>query len=223
MELNRFYDQLLQFSLFQGLSRNELLQLAGNTKFGFQKVPAHKTVVREGDACNQLIFLISGQLDVTTWSDDHSYHVVERLHAPWLLQPEVLFGAQPRYTASFKAETEAHFITLSKDEVLRLLDDFLIFRINLLNTMSTLSQRSGHLPWRRSPQTLRHRIIRFLLDHSTYPAGRKEFFILMRQLAAELNEQRLNVSQVLNDMQADGLIVLHRGRIEVPSLEQLLM
>ena len=29
----RLYDSLLQFSLFQGLSRAELLQLTGQTKF----------------------------------------------------------------------------------------------------------------------------------------------------------------------------------------------
>jgi len=223
MELNRFYEQLLQFPLFQGLSRNELLQLAGNTKFGFLKVPAHKTIVREGDICHQLIFLINGQLSMTTKSDDHSYRVEEQLHAPWLLQPEMLFGAQPRYTATFEAMTEAHFITLSKDEVLRLLDDFLIFRINLLNLTSTISQRRGHLPWRRSSQTLRQRIIRFLVDHSTYPAGHKVFYILMSQVASELNSQRLKVSHELNAMQDEGLLHLHRGRIEVPSLEQLLM
>ena len=34
----RLYDSLLRFPLFQGLSRAELLQLAGQTKFGFLKL-----------------------------------------------------------------------------------------------------------------------------------------------------------------------------------------
>ena len=72
-ELTRFYDQLLQFPLFQGLSRTELLQMAGNTKFGFMKLPPNKVVMREGDTCQQLFFLIKGQLTMTTTSDDHSY------------------------------------------------------------------------------------------------------------------------------------------------------
>ena len=45
----------------------------------------------------------------------------------------------------------------------------------------------------------------------------------MEQLALELNDSRLDVSRALNAMQADGLLVLHRGRIEIPSLERLLM
>jgi DNA-binding GntR family transcriptional regulator len=45
----------------------------------------------------------------------------------------------------------------------------------------------------------------------------------MTQLAQELNDSRINISQALNQMQDDGLITLHRGRIHIPMLERLLM
>ena len=219
----KFYDHLLQFSLFQGLSRAELLQMAGNTKFGFLKLPSGKTVVREGDICSQLFFLISGKLTVTTQSDAHTYSVTESLSSPWLLQLEVLFGASTRFTCSASTATEVHFITLAKDEVMRLLDDFLIIRLNLLNILSTLAQRRSRQPWRRTPADVRQRITRFLIDHCVYPAGAKDVAILMRDLAFELNTSRLEVSNALNDMQREGLLHLHRGHIEIPSLERLLM
>lgn len=218
----RFYDQLLRFSLFQGLSRAELLQMSGNTKFGFLKVPAGKLVVKEGDTCQMFFFLVSGQLTLSTPSDDRRYRVEEQLSAPWLLQPDVLFGAHPRFSSSVRAVAESHFITLSKSEVLRLSDDFLIFRLNLLNLLSTQAQRRGHQQWRRTPADLRLRIVRFLMDRCVYPAGSKMVYILMEQLAHELNDSRLDVSRALNALQDDGLIVLHRGRIEVPSLERLI-
>lgn len=218
----QLYDHLLQFQLFQGLSHTEMLQMAGNTKFGFLKMALGKTVVNEGDACQQLFFLINGRLKLSTRSIDHGYTVTEELSAPWLLQPEVLFGSSPRFTCTAKTATEAHFITLSKDEVTRLVDDFLIVRLNYLNLLATQSQRRWLQQWRRPPQTLRERIVRFLLDHSTYPAGHKEFLILMTRLAQEVGDSRLDVSRALNQMQADGLLTLHRGRIDIPSLEQLL-
>ena len=104
----------------------------------------------------------------------------------------------------------------------RLLNEFLIIRLNMLNLLATQSQRRLLQQWRRPPQTLRERIVRFLLDHSTYPAGHKEFLILMKRLADELGDSRLDVSNALNAMKADGLIELRRGRIIVPSLEHLL-
>lgn len=45
----------------------------------------------------------------------------------------------------------------------------------------------------------------------------------MRQLADLLNDSRLDISQALNQMQEDGLLTLHRGRIEIPMIERLLM
>ena len=45
----------------------------------------------------------------------------------------------------------------------------------------------------------------------------------MTRLAEELNDSRLNVSRALNMLQGEGLLELHRGRIEIPQLERLLM
>jgi CRP-like cAMP-binding protein len=205
------------------MSRNELLQMAGNTRFGFQKLAAGQWLVHEGEACQQLLFLIRGTLRHSTSSADHSYTFVEQLSAPWLLQPEALFGLTPRYTCDAQTADDCQFITLSKDEVLRLLDDFLIFRLNLLNALATSAQRVWVRHWRHSPQTLEERIVRFLTDHVAYPAGRKEVHILMKQLAIEVADTRLNVSRALNLLQDRQLIELRRGRILVPSLERLLM
>lgn len=218
----KFYNQLLPFQLFQGLSRTELLQMAGNTKFGFMKEPPGRTVTTEGATCRHLLLLVSGSLSLVQRSDDGGYSFAEKIMAPWNLQPEALFGVQPRYTVTCHTLTESHFITLSKDEVLRLLDDFFIIRLNLLNFLSSRAQRSLRRQWRKEPLSLRERFVRFVLDHALYPAGYKELRILMTRLAAELGDSRINVSRMLNQLQREGLLVLHRGRIEVPSLENLL-
>lgn len=217
----QLYDHLLRFQLFQGLSRTELLQMAGNTKFGFRKEEAGVTVVRDGNVCRELLFLISGTLQLTTRSDDGSYRLTERLTAPWLLQPEVLFGATPRITGTCVTQEPCHFITLSKEEVLRLTNDFLIIRLNLLNLLATMVQKKTRQPWRRAAVSLRERFVRFVMDHSAYPAGPKTLHILMTRLADDLNDSRLDVSRMLNALQREGLVELHRGRIEIPSLEKL--
>lgn len=43
----------------------------------------------------------------------------------------------------------------------------------------------------------------------------------MTRLAEELNDSRLDISHALNDMQANGWLTLHRGRIQIPKLELL--
>lgn len=217
------YDRLLQFTLFQGMSHAELMQVAGHTKMDFSKLAAGKRLIREGDPCTQLIFLTAGTLQAESHSDNHSWHVVEQVGAPYILQPTQLFGITQRYTTTFRALTPCSLITLDKQEVMLLLETQLVFRLNMLNTLATEAQRLRHTNWRQAPDSLRQRITRFFFAHCLYPAGQKTFHLLMTQLAQELNDSRINISQALNQMQDDGLITLHRGRIHIPMLERLLM
>lgn len=219
----QLYDLLLQFPLFQGMSRNELAQVVGHTRFDFSKHSAGKTIAREGDVCHELRFLLNGSLQVETYSDDRAYRVVEQLQAPSMVQMETLFGLTQRYTHTYVAASDVNFVTLSKEEVMKLMDQFLIFRLNLLGLLATQNQKLMHQPWRRHPADLTERVIRFFTSHCLYPAGAKTFYILMTRLAAEVGDSRLDVSRTLNALQRSGVLTLHRGRIEIPSLERLLM
>lgn len=223
MAVLQIYDRLLQFPLFQGMSRDDLEIVAGHTRFGFLKVVAGRQVVHAGDPCTHLYFLINGTLKIETFSDDSRYSVTEQMSSPYILQQECIFGYYQRFTHNFYALTDANFLTLDKEEVVRLSEDFLVFRLNLINHFATQTQKLIQLQWRRNPQTLRERIVRFFFLHSLYPAGPKTFHILMERLAEEVNDSRLNVSRALNRMQEAGLLELHRGRIEIPQLEHLLM
>lgn len=217
------YDKLLQFTLFQGMSHADLMEVVGHTKFNFSKQPVGQRIVKEGDICNHLIFLTTGALSVETVSDDHTCRVCEVVNAPYVIQPEQLFGLTQRYTSTFKTCDDCSLITIDKQEVLLLLETQLVFRLNMLNSLAADSQRLRHRAWRSAPQSLHNRITRFFFSRCLYPAGPKTFYILMTQLAAELNDSRLDISRALNEMEDDGLLTLHRGRIEIPMLERLLM
>ena len=219
----QIYDRLLQFPLFQGMSRDDLEIVAGHTRFGFLKVPAGRQIIHAGDPCTHLYFLINGTLKIETFSDDRRYSVTEQMSSPYILQQESIFGYYQRYTHDFYALTDANFLTLDKEEVVRLSEDFLVFRLNLMNHLATQTQKLIQSQWRRNPLSLRERIVRFFFQHTLYPAGPKTFHILMERLAEEVNDSRLNVSRALNRMQEARVLELHRGRIEIPQLERLLM
>ena len=67
----QIYDQLLQFPLFQGMSRDDLEIVAGHTRFGFTKMPAGKLVIKNGSACQQMYFLINGSVKIQSYADDN--------------------------------------------------------------------------------------------------------------------------------------------------------
>ena len=167
--------------------------------------------------------MINGTLLVKTMADDRGYMVEELLEAPVILQPEVVFGYTQRYTHTYIVQTDASFIIVGKDEILRLSEDFLVFRLNLLNMFATQTQKTSRLLWQHVPDSLEDRIVRFFVQHCIYPAGPKVFHILMNRLADELNDSRLDVSRALNALQREGKIVLRRGRVIIPLMERLLM
>ena len=216
------YDRLLQLPLFQGMNNADWSNLAGQTKFGFQRFEAGKTIVSEGEICDRLCFLMSGEISVTAEADDHSYSLTETMTAPDILQPERIFGLTQRFTRTFTAQTDCNCMTLEKSEVTRLTEEYAVFRINLLNIVSAQSHRLQRYLWHPQPQSLDQRIVRFIAERSLRPAGPKLLHIKMTRLADELNDSRLNVSRALNRLQKAGLLTLGREKIEILALERLI-
>lgn len=223
MPLLKLHNSLQQLPLFQGMSNADLTNIIEHTKFGFLKVLNGRVVIQDNEVCTNLVFLLNGKLRVQSISDDHSYKVIETIQAPAILQPERLFGLTPRYTSAFIAAGNVNLMTLDKDEAVFLTNKFIVFRINLFNLLTTQTQKVMRRTWRKRPKDTRQRIIRFIENRCLRPAGDKEIQIHMETLADEINEGRLNVSKVLNTMEDEGLIKLHRGSIYIPALEKLLM
>lgn len=212
---------MMLIPLFQGMSKNELTQIIGQTKLRFDKYAKGKVIHQENDVCDRLMFLIDGEMDVITYADDRSYRVEEHFAPPYTLQLEHFFGLTQRYTRTFVAHTVCSFVSIDKNDMLQLTDSFIILRLNLLNIISTTAQKAMRQPWRHKAKTLRQLISRFFEERCSHPTGAKIIRIKINQLAAELHESRLNVSQELNRMRDEGLLHFSRGIISIASLEKL--
>lgn len=218
----KLHERLLELPLFQGMSKNDLGQVISTTKFRHMSYHKSKTIVNEGDACDNLYFLLDGTISATGHADDNGYSITETFNAPEILQLERIFGLTQRYTYTFKTVTDCYFISLSKMETLTLADNYEIFRLNLFNIICTKSQRLARFPWRTRPKGIRHKIIRFIETRCLRPAGTKTLRIKMERLGDEISESRLNVSRELNAMNDENIISLKRGEIHVFALEKLI-
>ena len=214
-------NQLLLVPLFQGMSKNEMKQLVGQTKFHFQRYAKGKTIRQESDVCDKLMFLLDGEMDVITFADDRTYSVEEHFSAPYMLQLEHFFGFTQRHTRTFVARTPCHFVSIGKNDILQLTDDFIILRLNLLNILANTAQKAQRLPWRHKPDEVSRLIVKFFEDHCSRPSGAKTVRIKITRLAAELRVSKMLVSQELHCLQDEGLLRFARGTITIPSLERL--
>lgn len=222
MESN-FSQRLVNIPLFQGISRDDFINIATKIHFDFSTYKAGDVIVREGETCNNLICIIQGVIAKEMRADDGSYLFREISDKPTVIQPDRLFGLSPRYSATFKAERETSILTVPKHEVRDILFGYMTFHINYLNFICSSKQVWEGRLWKRLPEPLEERFVHFLLARSTRPAGHKELVIGMVDLAEELVTTRLNVSKMLNQLKNDNLIYLSRGHIVIPELEKLIL
>ena len=217
----KFYEHLMQLPLFQGVGREDLALIAGHSKMGFEKVNQGDVIIKEGDTCQRMLFLTNGKVKVKAAAFDNSYSIEEYISAPYIIQPERLFGLSQNYTKTFTASTQCHIMSLAKEEILKLADEILIFRLNLLGTYTTQVQKKENMLWQKYPESLEKRISKWILSRCLRPAGEKHIKIKMETLAQELNDSRLDISVALNNMQKQKLLTLSRGMVHIQQAEKL--
>ena len=217
----KLYDSLQSSPLFQGLTSDNLLQIIGQTKFTFRKIAAGDIIKKEGEQCNRLALVVNGQAKSIAYADDHGYSIEENVAAPYTLQPECMFGLQLHYTRTFIATTTCDIVEIDKDDLMRISDEFIIFRMNLVNYISALSQKTTRKLWHPIPADTRGRIVYFIKQHCSSPTGPKTMRIKMTRLAQETGTGRRAVSEALNAMQDEKLLTFSRGIIEIPHIEAL--
>ena len=220
MPANKRYDNLLSLPLFLGMSRDDLQKAAGQTRLDFRKIEPDTIIAANGSPCTHLYFLLDGKVKVQTSCEDNGYCMEETISPPDAFQPECLFGLHQYFTHTFTALTQCSLLCITKQEALQLSTDFIIFRLNLLNLVTTQSQRYYRRTLQVPPATLDERIVRFFKSLCIHPEGQKILHITMRRLALETNDTRIKVSRALNRLQAQGLIRLQRSRIVIPAMEK---
>ncbi len=215
------YDTLLQLPLFQGLSKNDFTEIIGKTKLHFSKYEDNKIIINQGDVCNKLIFLINGGIESKTIDANELYTLKEYIKGPYVIEPYSLFGMKPFFQATYTTSDKAEVVSISKSAILFELNNYEIFRINYLNILSNRSQNCFDKIWNTHIGTTREKIIRFVSIRCNRADGEKLLKIKMEDFARLINDTRINVSRVLNDMQNEGLVELSRKEILIPELSKL--
>ncbi|KAA6351560.1 hypothetical protein EZS27_001083 [termite gut metagenome] len=215
------YNTLLRLPLFQGICREDLTAIIEKVKLNFLKYEAGKQIVRSGERCDKLIFLLSGEI-TSSFYLKKDFVFVEYIQAPYPIEPYSLFGMDVYYTSSYTAYTDVDVLTIEKSFVINELFKYEIFRFNYVNIISNRTQILYSHLWKEIPGSTEDKIIRFLKMHLAIPNGKKSLKIKMTELAWFLNETRLNVSKALNVFQEKGLLTLHRKEIVIPKVELLI-
>ena len=218
MELT-MYDKLLQLPLFQGMSKFDFTDILEKVKIHFNKYEPGSCLVRQDTPCNQLIFVLDGEVQIESKDRAHQYTIWETFKSPNVIEPYSLFGMRPYFTASYTAVTEVNTLNIDKSYILNELCRY----ENYMNMLSNRSQVIYNKLWNSHIGKTRDKIINFLLLRCMTPYGAKKLSIRMEDLARLIDDTRINVSHVLNDLQNRGLIQLGRRTFSIPELREVVL
>jgi Cyclic nucleotide-binding domain. len=211
------FSTLLQLPLFQGLSQEDFTNILGKVKLHFSKHKEGETIINATDPCTGLIFLLQGEITVTTVSEDLSFALVERFEAPYLIEPASLFGMNTCYRSTYIADSDIGAVSIDKSYILKELFKYEIFRLNYVNNICNRIQSFYKKTWNTAPESIEDKIINFIQLLVEKPEGAKSLKIKMEDLARHVDDTRLNVSKALNDLQEKGLVELNRKEIFIPN------
>ena len=216
------YDNLLLLPLFQGLSKNDFTTILEKVRFHFLTYQEGETFIRQGETCQQLCFLLSGKAVARTMVEEPAYTLSETIDAPTIIEPQSLFGMQPKYTATYQAQTQVKVLTIDKSYIFSELNKHEIFQLNFLNILSNRAQTANRKLWNAYVGSLNEKVIQFIALRSQNPiGGEKMLKITMEDWANLIDETRINLSRLLNELQDKGLLQLKRREFFIPDFEKL--
>lgn len=219
---NEYYYRLVSLPLFQGLTREDALEMAGRARFDFRRPADGERIVAEQQECRELIFVIQGKLRSVEQAADCTFSLEEYVDAPLVLQPERLFGRRPRYTKDFYAEgDDVQLLVVEKADVRDILFTYTAFHLNYLNYVCSNQQVLLQRMWIPSSSDLQNRFVTFLQRRCSTMSGSKRLLVGMNELAEHLLTTRLNVSRMLHELEEKQLVELRRGVVDIPAAERL--
>ena len=216
------YERLLELPLFQGHSKEDLTSILTKIKVEFGKFRKGQHIILQDDPCRDIIFLMDGEVEVSRTSLHKDLLFVEHFKALRSFGTEALFGLRQNYSYSITALSEVKTFVVSKASVINYLFNYAVFRYNLLNMLTTRIQRANLLLWMPEEESVERSFVLLCKRNFMHPAGTKVIEGGMVSLARMMDRPRIHISNMLNSLAEQQLVVVGRKKIVIPYFEKLL-
>ena len=217
------YALLTRLPLLQGISSTDLLNWEDALRLDIDELPVSKLpLIRQGDNCTQLLYLVEGELFREYRSEDGICVTRSYLKGPAVIEVDRLFGLYPTYEYTYYAKTDIKFLSIRKTLLNSHMMKSEVFRLNLLNALSACAQKRAIALFPHQSGTAEERLKHFLGTIYLDCEGEVELIIQMKDLARYIDETRLTISHLLNKWEREGSIHLGRGHFIIHNIQTLL-
>ena len=223
--MNSMYQQLMQLPLFQGVSSEKITALVEKLPFHFLKFRNGEQVLAAGDTCTHIKFIVSGKVRLEMPYASLRVSMLQTLATPHVLAAEYLFGRETVYPFTAVADDTCGILQLRKSDYIKMINSDKVFLFNILNYLSTCSQRSTLSALAVRDGSVSERLA-LIVDQLMVP-GATDIVLRYRQkdLCALLGTQRTTLISTLDKLSAQDIIEYESNElriIDIPRLSEML-
>lgn len=213
--MDNMYELLMSLPLFSGVSKERMLEIVGKTKFHFLKYLTNEPIVRAGEQCTHMKFVISGSARSSITNRDGRFTVAQTIDAPGMIAPEFIFGRVTIYPCNVTALEPTGILQIDKADFMKILNSDPIFLINFLNILSMNAQKAVDGVLAVATGNLEERIAFWIV--ALTQRGAKDITLCCRQrdLYALFGVQRSSFISTLDSMKAKGIIDYTSSEIRI--------
>lgn len=220
--MNSMYQQLMQLPLFQGVSTEKITALVEKLPFHFLKFRNGEQVFAAGDPCTHIKFIVSGQVRLETPFPKLRITMHQTVSNPHVLAAEYLFGRDTAYPYTAISDGACGILQLRKSDYIKMITSDKVFLFNILNYLSSGSQRSLLMPLTVKDGSVAERLAMIVDNLSISGATNIGFRYKQKDLCTLLGTQRTTLVSMLDRLSDQGIVEYDSNELKILDLQGLI-
>lgn len=216
------YQQLMQLPLFQGVSTEKITALVEKLPFHFLKFRNGEQVFAAGDPCTHIKFIVSGQVRLETPFPKLRITMHQTVSNPHVLAAEYLFGRDTAYPYTAISDGACGILQLRKSDYIKMITSDKVFLFNILNYLSSGSQRSLQMPLTVKDGSVAERLAMIVDNLSISGATNIGFRYKQKDLCTLLGTQRTTLVSMLDRLSDQGIVEYDSNELKILDLQGLI-
>lgn len=219
--MKSMYQQLMQLPLFQGVGTEKITALVEKLPFHFLKLRNGEQIFAAGDPCTHIRFIVSGSVTIDMPWEHLRVSMSQTLASPHVLAADYLFGRETVYPYSAVAKGSCGILQLLKSDYIKMVNFDKVFLFNILNYLSTGSQRNVATLLSMHEGSVSERLA-ILVDQLTVN-GATDIMLNYKQkdLCVLLGTQRTTLVATLDKLADQGIIDYDSNVMHILDLPRL--
>ncbi len=212
----------MQLPLFQGVSTEKITALVEKLPFHFLKFRNGEQVFAAGDPCTHIKFIVSGQVRLETPFPKLRITMHQTVSNPHVLAAEYLFGRDTAYPYTAISDGACGILQLRKSDYIKMITSDKVFLFNILNYLSSGSQRSLLMPLTVKDGSVAERLAMIVDNLSISGATNIGFRYKQKDLCTLLGTQRTTLVSMLDRLSDQGIVDYDSNELKILDLQGLI-